>query len=202
MIFWGKRLFLETLNACRHSDHNSTKKHSLHKRWHGSSIDRLLYHINHIGTCHYHPMRFWGLFFEESLVDSSRADISFPQNLVGKNCVRPFRFVKIIAIALCLCFEKYCVLHELCRRKKQPVSKPAKTFHKISVYWLCKHKRQTYISAVYERITKGQFKKCNDLDNIPLFGRNASKFCYLKVIKSKKTVKQMYFIKKKYFHIL
>ena len=36
-----------------------------------------------------------------------------------------------------------------------------------------------------------------DLDNIPLFGRNASKFCYLKVIKSKKTVKQMYFIKKK-----
>ena len=39
-------------------------------------------------------------------------------------------------------------------------------------------------------------QRCIDLDNIPLFGRNASKFCYLEVIKSKKTVKQMHFIKK------
>jgi len=49
---------------------------------------------------------------------------------------------------------------------------------------------------------KGQFKRCIDLDNIPFFGRNASKFCYLKVIKSKKTVKQMYFIKKKFPYLV
>ena len=148
------------------------------------------------------PKAVLGPILWRTLINSSRAEISFPQNLVGKNRVRPFRFAKIIAIARCLCFEKYCVLHGLCRPKKQPVSKPTKTFHQISVYWLYQHKRQTHISVVYERITKGQFKRCIDLDNIPLFGRNASKFCYLKVIKSKKTVKQMYFIKKKFFHIL
>ena len=139
----------------------------------------------------------WG-----TLINSSRAEISFPKNLVIKNRVRPFRFAKIIAIARCLCFEKYCMWHKLCRPNKQPVSKPTKTFHQISVYWLCQHKSQAYISVVYQRIMKGQFKRCIDLEHIPLFGRNASKFCYLKVIKSKKTVKQMYFIKKKYFHIL
>ena len=86
--------------------------------------------------------------------------------------------------------------HELFRPNKQPVSKPTKTFHQISVYWLCQHKRQTLITVVYERIRKGQCKRCIDLDNIPIFGRNASISCYLKVIKSKKTVKQMHFTKK------
>ena len=136
------------------------------------------------------PKAILGPILWRTLINLSRAEMSFPKNLVVKNCVRPFRFAR------CLCFEKYCVWHKLRRPNKQPVSKPTKTFHQISVYWLCQHKRQTYISVVYERITKGQFKRCIDLDNIPLFGRNASKFCYLKVIKSKKTVKQMYFTTK------
>ena len=136
------------------------------------------------------PKAILGPILWRTLINLSRAEMSFPKNLVVKNCVRPFRFAR------CLCFEKYCVLHKLCRQKKQPVSKPTKTFHQISVYWLCRHKRQMYIIVVYEWITKGQFKRCIELDDIPLFGRNALKFCYLKVTKSKKTVKQMYLIKK------
>ena len=63
----GKRLFFETLNACHHIDHNSTKKHGLHKRRHGLSVNSLLIHINHIGTCHYQIKWFWSPLHEELL---------------------------------------------------------------------------------------------------------------------------------------
>ena len=52
------------------------------------------------------------------------------------------------------------------------------------------------ISVICELVEKGQFKICTDLKDISYFGRNASKFCHLKVFNSKKTVKEMYFIKK------
>ena len=70
-----------------------------------------------------------------------------------------------------------------------PVSKQTKTFHQISVYWLCQHKRQTLICAVYEQITKGQVKRCIDLEDISLFVRNASNYCHLKIFKIKKNGK-------------
>ena len=66
-ISWGKRLFFETLIACRHIDHNSTKKHSLHKRRHRLSVNKLLIHINHIGACHYKSQRLWSPLREELL---------------------------------------------------------------------------------------------------------------------------------------
>ena len=43
------------------------KKHRVHKRRQGLSINRLLCHINHIGTCHYHQKRLWSLLCEELL---------------------------------------------------------------------------------------------------------------------------------------
>ena len=74
-IFLGKRLFFETLNACRHIEDNSTKK-----RRHCSSIKRLLIHINNLGTCHYQPKWFWSLLCEELLSVS----------LLDWDCVRHF----------------------------------------------------------------------------------------------------------------
>ena len=46
---FGQTPFLwNTWHVCRHKDQNLMKKHSLHKRRHGLSIDGLLYDINHI----------------------------------------------------------------------------------------------------------------------------------------------------------
>ena len=50
------------------------------KDWHGLSIDRLLYDINHLGTCHYHLKRLWSLLCEELLSVFSKP-IIFPKKL-------------------------------------------------------------------------------------------------------------------------
>ena len=148
------------------------------------------------------PKAILGPILWRTLINLSRAEISFPQNLVVKNRVRPFRFAKIIAIARCLCFEKYCVLHGLCRPKKQPVSKPTKTFHQISVYWLCQHKRQTYISAVYERITKGQLKRCIGPRQYPPFWQECIKILLSRSDQVKENGKTDVFHQKKIFPYL
>ena len=86
---WGQtRFFLE--HTCRHNDNNSTKKHTLNKRRHGLCIDRLLYHINYIGACCYHPKQFWSLLCEKLLSVSSEQSYLPPPKFLDRNCLRPF----------------------------------------------------------------------------------------------------------------
>ena len=107
----------------REGNHNSTKKHILHKRQHGLSVNRLLIHIKQIGTNQSAP----GAYYVRNSCQFLRNRVIFPQHFLDRNRARPFRsvtdFVYTDFVLLKLMIQKcYCVHnHVCCMNKKRTI---------------------------------------------------------------------------------
>ena len=159
-ISWVNHLLFVTFNACHNIYQNSTKKNSLHKHWHSLSINRLLYHVDHLGTCHYQLMQSWNLLYEKRL--QIHLEQSYPSAKVCRvKSLATFR-TKISGIGLYHFFKKYGLSCEVYQTKKEFCLLRQKyflllimrnsfqtVFHQISVYWFRSETHKSCLQTIH-----------------------------------------------------